>query len=164
MSDRLKLFVYGSLKLGECNAELISSWVIQALPASLEGQMYLRPDGYPALVLKRYGRLGSSRFDDDLAAQEIEATPFPGAIQGQLLVLREGRQRLKELDLFEGFFPDGESEYLRVLVGVKTRQGGEAAWTYTYPGRTVPPDWRAIECWPPPGQDKTPDPYRYSPR
>lgn len=163
MEDELKLFVYGSLKLGECNDDVISAWVVEALPASIAGQMYLRPDGYPALWLEGTFALGTADYSADLARCLEPIAGSGGGVQGQLLRLREGRRMLERLDEFEGYFPGQSSEYARLLVPVATPEGVCAAWTYACPEGGPRPRWVGIDCWPPPGSEK-PAPYRVPPR
>lgn len=163
MDDELKLFVYGSLKLGECNDDVLSAWVVEALPATIEGQMYLRPDGYPALWLKGGYPLGTSDYGADLERCAQPVSQGGGEVQGQLLRLREGARMLERLDEFEGYYPGQSSEYLRLLVSVATPDGPCSAWTYACPEGGPRPRWVSIDEWPLPGSEK-PAPYRVPPR
>lgn len=158
VSDQLKLFVYGSLKLGECNQHVIKPWVVEWEKASTFGEMRLRPDHYPALFLPDYGTLGTSDYPRDLLLDEAPELTEGTLIRGQLLTLQQGETALQRLDEFEGFFPGGRSEYLRVSLSVNTESGPKACWTYTGAGKS-PSKWPILESWPPPGLNKAPEPY-----
>ena len=160
MKDELKLFVYGSLKMGECNDHVIKDWVMSSEPATLKGRMYLRPDEYPALFLSGLGTLGSSNYEQDLKL-DTGMEPLEGSvISGQLLGLSSAKEALKVLDHFEGYFPGQESEYLRVAVKVGTKSGNQNCWTYVGAGEPGS-SWPELENWPPPGLNRAPEPYSH---
>ena len=47
----MKVFVYGTLKPGECNyRRYCEGKVVEALPAIARGQLFALPIGYPAMV------------------------------------------------------------------------------------------------------------------
>lgn len=158
--NSLYLFVYGSLKLGECNDHMLRHWVVSSVPAWTPGQMRLRPDHYPALFLKGHGRIGTSDYRKDLTLDRAAVCQSEGKVNGELLQLSDGEAALSQLDVFEGFFPHGESEYLRVALTVQTDGGPRVCWTYTGVGEP-PSDWLEIEEWPPPNGVRKPDPYNY---
>lgn len=160
MSSYLRLFVYGSLKVGECNDFMLRHWVERWEEAEIRGEMRLRPDRYPALFLSAFGALGSSDYGSDLELQDAPECVDGHPIRGQLLYLREGTEALPVLDRFEGYFPTSRSEYLRVAVSVQTDSGPVACWTYTGVGRPVE-DWPRLEEWPPPGLVMRPEPYEH---
>jgi gamma-glutamylcyclotransferase (GGCT)/AIG2-like uncharacterized protein YtfP len=156
----LKLFVYGSLKLGECNQHVVAPWVENWLPAATTGEMRLRPDQYPALFLPNPGKLGTSDYEADIRLSEAPVLLDGDRVEGQLLFLREGVRCLGALDVFEGYFPGRRSEYLRVALSVETDHGFQPCWTYTGSGK--PPDrWPVLRTWPPPGLVKSPEPYHH---
>ncbi|CAN0277500.1 unnamed protein product, partial [Phaeothamnion confervicola] len=62
----LRLFVYGSLKRDEYNWHILRDGVIAHEPARLQGSMYLRGDGYPALLLPVGLPLGTTDYARDL--------------------------------------------------------------------------------------------------
>lgn len=159
VSSSLKLFVYGSLKTGECNESELSQWLTQAVPAQTKGTLWLRPDGYPALRLSDYGQLGTADYSNDLTLQRAPEPSHGRSVVGQLLWLRCGEAALPRLDDFEGFFPGGRSEYLRVAISVDTEDGLQPCWTYV--GAQQPPEtWKQIDHWPPPWFQGPPDPYQ----
>ena len=160
MSSFLRLFVYGSLKVGECNDFMLRHWVERWEEAEIRGEMRLRPDHYPALFLPIHGRLGTGDYDSDLELQAAPECSDGHPIRGQLLYLRDGTTALPILDRFEGFFPGSRSEYLRVAVSVVTESGPVACWTYTGVGRPVE-EWPRLEEWPPPGLVMKPEPYEH---
>lgn len=160
MNNHLRLFVYGSLKVGECNAHVITRWLQDWQEASTCGEMRLRPDGYPALYLSDHSSLGTSDYDSDLALDQAPESSVGHSIQGQVLTLAPGAEALAALDSFEGYFPGQASEYLRVAILVDTPGGRLACWTYTGVGRANP-HWPSLESWPPPGHQQAPEPYHH---
>ncbi len=97
-----KLFVYGTLMRGEERDGLVAH--LQARPATVRGQLWRAPAGYPALFL-------------DPSGQEI---------MGELLEL-EKESILMVLDLYEGV---GEGLYSREKVNVVVAGTQEPAWVY----------------------------------
>lgn len=160
MKSILRLFVYGSLKVGECNDFMISPWLERWEEAEIQGEMRLRPDGYPALFLATYGAVGSADYGQDLRLSEAPGCHEGHLIRGQLLYLRDGVEALPKLDYFEGYFPGKRSEYMRVGISVTTNDGSVACWTYTGVGRPVE-EWPQLEEWPPPGLVRKPEPYEH---
>jgi gamma-glutamylcyclotransferase (GGCT)/AIG2-like uncharacterized protein YtfP len=164
-SDSFWLFVYGSLKTGECNHSRIQSAVKHVEPGRTPGKLLLRTDGYPAMLVQqeRQVRQGTSDADEDLkwAGFEIFTSPEPpgngGLIEGQLLELVPGASMMAELDRFEGFLPGQISDYERALVIVLLDDGRSVgAWVYVC---SLPEaDWCPIDFWPPPGHPQ-PEPY-----
>lgn len=159
--DALSLFVYGSLKRGECNHEVVEPWLLDLLPARARGRLFLRPDGYPALWVDRFLAAGSSDYVRDLGLWlGQQDTHGDGAtVQGQLLRLEPTAEALRRLDEFEGFAPGRPSSYRRVLVRVLTPTGSPSAWTYICPESGPVAGSRPIGCWPPPDAQGPPAPY-----
>lgn len=128
------LFVYGSLKRGECNFHEVERWVVAVTEAWCPGRLYLRPDGYPALVLDG-----------------------GGGVPGELLELTQPEAALAHLDEFEGYYPGHDSEYQRVTVActaVRRPLTAIPAQTYVCAPH---PSWPRIERWP--VTPETPAPY-----
>ena len=160
MSNTFFLFVYGSLKCGECNDHVVKPWLLNSTVASTSGRLYLRSDDYPALYLENFGRLGSSDYGSDLKLVDAPSCQEGQFVRGELLELSEGFVAIPALDEFEGYFPNSDSEYLRVSLEVETEDGPRVCWTYI--GANSPPSvWPRIEDWPPPGIEKKPEPYRH---
>ena len=138
----LSLFVYGSLRPGQCNYDQLSEAVIDFAPALWPGQLRLRPEGYPALVLPPDWPVESSRPYDWSVPP---ARPGEGsgrlAVPGEILRLRDSREIRRRLDDFEGFSPR-DREYLRVACA------WQGSWVWTYVAPQDRPDWPLIERWP----------------
>ena len=156
----LHLFVYGSLKIGECNDHVLKKWVREFRVARTRGEMRLRPDNYPALFLQEAEILGTEDYATDFRLSSAPELTEGHEIEGQLLVLQGPLEMLRALDDFEGYFPGRPSEYLRVALSVRTELGLEPCWTYTGVGapRT---DWEPIGFWPPPHLNMKPEPYHH---
>ena len=125
----MRLFVYGSLKRGECNYHEVDRWVVSVVPARAPGRLYLRPDGYPALVV---------------GSRESGV----GSVPGELLELSDPDAALAHLDIFEGYYPGHDSEYLRVEITctpISLLPSPISAWTYVC---QHPHDWPPIASWP----------------
>ena len=155
----MRLFVYGSLKTGECNFNQVQPYFVEARAAKGPGRMLLRPDGYPALVVDSSFILdvGSDDLERDMGRAGDPAPPVEAEVSGQLMLLHSGAEITERLDIFEGYFPGRPSEYLRVLIPVNTEEGWECAWVYV--AAHPDPAWPAIAQWPClPAQ---PPPYRY---
>nr|WP_221269735.1 gamma-glutamylcyclotransferase family protein [Deinococcus budaensis] len=133
-----RVFVYGTLRPGERNAEVAArGGPFGAVPARLTGfrLLHLSPEAYPGIV----------------------PGPPDGVVVGEVLTYapRDWPRALLLLDALEGVH-DTPPLYRRAAVTV-TLEGGasQAAWTYVYadadrltrPGAVLLPggDWRA---WP----------------
>jgi len=53
----IKVFLYGTLKLGEVNYRICDRWVIKTCPAIASGMVYQLPFGYPAMVANGKGNV-----------------------------------------------------------------------------------------------------------
>lgn len=137
----LSLFVYGSLRPGQCNYHQLSEAVLSARTVKWPGHLRLRPEGYPALVLPPDlpVHLGTP-YDWTIPVGPPDGAPN-GPVAGEILRLRDSPGLRRRLDDFEGFTPVLK-DYLRVAVGWR----GEWVWTYTAP--PDPPDWPIIQHWP----------------
>jgi gamma-glutamylcyclotransferase (GGCT)/AIG2-like uncharacterized protein YtfP len=111
VSELLKVFVYGTLKPGECNYQpYCAGRVIEVHPAIAFGQLYDLPLGYPAMTL------GNS------------------AVQGYLLTLTDSAA-LDILDELEDYHPQrspDQNEYIRQRVDTfnLNHQPLGPAWAY----------------------------------
>lgn len=107
----LPLFVFGTLRRGECNHGLLRRKYTRMLPAALHG--FVRT--HPLMIVQ------SKR----------------GVVQGELYFLsRESyRQTIERCDRLEGIPPGNTAgeEYRRLEVTVETREGTIAAWAYVHP-------------------------------
>ncbi|WAL60221.1 gamma-glutamylcyclotransferase family protein [Thermocoleostomius sinensis] len=111
---RLKVFVYGTLKPGQCNYDRYCGHaVVNQQVAIVYGQLFDLPFGYPAL------------------------TPGPGVVHGVVLEFADNNvlTQLDELEDYDPQRPIGQNEYVRVLVKTFSLQHqplGEA-WAYQMP-------------------------------
>lgn len=138
------LFVYGSLRPGECNYHHLSAGVLQAETVSWPGQLYLRPEGYPALCLPQNWPVKTARPGDwNLPTEACPELPEAATeVVGTLLWLSDDAHLQQHLDNFEGFTPV-DPDYLRVAVAFR----GQWCWTYISPDPA--PSWPCISSWPP---------------
>ena len=139
----VRLFVYGSLRPGECNYDQLSAAVTKATPASVGGWLRLRPEGYPALTLASSWPCtpGSPGFWPALP-RTISAASATATVLGDVLELRWTPELGQRLDDFEGFTPESP-DYLRVACWTS------AGWAWTYIAPVDEPDWPTISAWPP---------------
>lgn len=110
---QLPLFVFGTLRRGECNHHYLQNAYSRKLPARLTGFTRVRP-----LMI---------------------APAENGVVLGELYFLRlEDYQRtLAECDALEGI-PPGRTEgdvYRRIAVNVETAEGRFRAWAYVEANR-----------------------------
>jgi gamma-glutamylcyclotransferase (GGCT)/AIG2-like uncharacterized protein YtfP len=167
LDARVELFVYGTLKRGQENHELLCRGATQAEPAVTRGALFDLSAGYPALVVPASLVLATGSADpqaDLTLQQEWQQRLESGAsslaldqfaednfaeVYGERLVFEEGWARLRRIDRFEGFRPGGRGLYERVLIPVwlaSTRRL-RAAWTYVQPAPRGTP--LPHGAWPP---------------
>lgn len=107
----LKVFVYGTLKPGECNYQrFCAGKVVEEKRASVQGHLFALPIGYPAM------------------------TPGDGRVQGYLLTFADP-EVLQVLDLLEDYHPERlpeDNQYNRQLIETFNLAGEplETAWAY----------------------------------
>ncbi len=134
----LSVFFYGTLKRGQINHDRFCSGYARAAEATVRGQLYDLPFGFPALVVPEeyilatgtanplYDASTQRRLADDAEHPKTGPRAF-----GELLVFDDFEELLPELDRFEGFDPEsGTGLYRRVLVPVETRETSGLAWAY----------------------------------
>jgi gamma-glutamylcyclotransferase (GGCT)/AIG2-like uncharacterized protein YtfP len=93
----LKVFVYGTLKPGECNYQrYCAGFVVGAQPAVARGLLFALPVGYPAM------------------------TPGEGSVHGVLLSFANPAilRHLDELENYAPHLPDSQNEYDRQQIEV----------------------------------------------
>jgi len=148
---QLSLFVYGSLRPGQCNYDQLQDHVLSAQTVHWPGRLHLRPEGYPALVLPP----GCGQILAHPYVWEVPLEPpgdiGGGPVEGEWLTLRDSQQIRRRLDDFEGFTPRVQ-EYLRVAVACQ----GQWVWTYVASGEGS--SWPVIASWPIEGM--SPPPWR----
>lgn len=97
-----RIFVYGSLRTGYSARHLVEPFVLAWEPATVRGELFGFPSGYPAVVLAADG----------------------GIVMGELLTLCDLNTCLPILDAYEG------TDYTRELVQVQHVGGPSWAWIY----------------------------------
>ncbi len=119
---KVKVFIYGSLKIGFDNHNIMKDGAKKIAQASTVGKFAMFEDdfaNYPYLVRKRTNR-----------------------VMGELYEIT-GKEMLDRLDEFEGV-PD---YYQRVLIKVKTRNKTYNAYTYIRKGISIPTDQESMKQW-----------------
>lgn len=138
--DRLKLFVYGTLKHGQRNHERFCRGAATVERATVRGRLYDLPLGFPALVVPEddVRAVGTADYAADAALPgrigTREPEPLAGwdTVHGELMTFDDPEERLPKIDGLEGFRPGVEGFYTRVLVPVMLTEGGRCvlAWAY----------------------------------
>ncbi len=137
----LLMFFYGTLKRGHANHDPFCRGALFVREATVRGQLYDLPFGYPALVVPEGDVLaiGTAAPLRDAAEQRRlgrehgERLPGSGPrVFGELFAFDYPVERLPALDRLEGFDPgDRSSPYRRVLLPVETASNaGVLAWAY----------------------------------
>ena len=133
------LFVYGTLKCGFENHAGFCEGALHTEDAIVCGDLYDLPFGFPALVVPQEAIRATGTTDPnlDVATQHhLNGTstepPKEGSPQafGELLTFDDPGDRLPKLDHLEGFDPEGQSLYRRVLIPAETETGSVLAWAY----------------------------------
>lgn len=135
MGNVFRLFVYGTLKEGGEHHHLLSGEHTQKDDAQVAATRYSMEDGIPYITVPKESILlkGSIHpMADAKKATSIQVAPIESEtwVDGELYVLTDPEERVPLLDLLEDFEPGGDSEYDRVLLPVKTKDGWIPAWTY----------------------------------
>ena len=137
----LNLFVYGSLKRGYEYHDRFCGGAVSITEATVRGRLYDMPTGYAALAVPG-GAIHLTGTSDPVTDAEAAADIEPVAaeesvddrdvVRGELYVFDDPGERLPGIDRLEGFDPEGDSNYLRVLIPVVPagETGHQLAWTY----------------------------------
>jgi len=135
----LLMFFYGTLKRGHANHDPFCRGALFVREATVRGQLYDLPFGYPALVVPEGDVLaiGTAAPLRDAAEQRrlghVFSHPASGPrVFGELFAFDDPEARLPALDRLEGFDPQDESSpYRRVLLPVEAEsESGVLAWAY----------------------------------
>ena len=135
----LLMFFYGTLKRGHRNHDAFCRGALLVREATVRGELYDLPFGYPALVVPEEDvvAVGTASPLRDAAEQRRfgRVSPHPASgprVFGELFAFDDPEARLPALDLLEGFDPeDASSPYRRVLLPVETKgNDGVLAWAY----------------------------------
>jgi len=145
-----RLFVYGSLKRGYWNHEPFCGTAISIEPATVRGRLYEFPSGIPVLEVPEGDIIahGSADIAGDVSLQQRLIADAPEyaesdhavwqQISGELITLPSPVVTVPPIDRLEGFYPDGASLYIRVLVPVKlSDERITAAWCYVSTSRIL---------------------------
>lgn len=120
------LFVYGTLKKGFPAHERFFGKDAELENALVRGELFDLPAGYPALAVPQ---------KDILADAEKQRGKFivrrGHPVHGETIRFDEPGRTLPMLDAFEGFDPEGESLYVRVLITAWSASGASfPVWAY----------------------------------
>lgn len=133
---RLEIFVYGTLKRGECNHDRFCRGVLRVREATVRGRLFDLPFGFPALVVPEESILTTGTADY-LADAEEQRSAGPGmgqirenTVHGELLTFEDPLKRLPALDGLEGFRPGEKTLYRRVLISAQVDGETAPAWAY----------------------------------
>lgn len=132
----LRVFVYGTLKLGYVNHDRYCQGCVSVTPAMIRGRMY--SFGIPAITVENCDirATGTYKFDFDLRSQELAGKPkhdlSSPIVYGDLLEFSDPYV-LRYMDQLEGFSPGYATNlYDRVLVPVYPEDKSPThAWVYT---------------------------------
>ena len=139
MATVVTLFFYGTLKRGHANHDRYCHGALRVEEATLRGELYDLPFGFPALVVPEEDVCAAGSADpihDALEQRRLNDTgvhrPDGPRVYGELFTFDDPEARLPALDRLEGFEPGGGPNlYRRVLVPVETTDGTYiAAWVY----------------------------------
>ncbi|WP_017926051.1 gamma-glutamylcyclotransferase [Thioalkalivibrio sp. HL-Eb18] len=142
MSGYVDLFVYGTLKQGFANHRTFCKKALKIRAATIAGQLYDLPVGYPAVqipdnsILLKAGQdpardAGRQHRFRGLTQPAPEGTQ--GLVHGEWIRLPDPPRTLPHVDALEGVRPDGRGEYRRALVPAWTEDGPAALWVYWMP-------------------------------
>ncbi|MCZ7590968.1 MAG: gamma-glutamylcyclotransferase [Kiritimatiellae bacterium] len=155
----LRLFVYGTLKLGYWNQQRFCAQARSIEPAVVWGRLYHLHAGFPALEVPEGLILARGSADPlaDARRQQEIGTPRFGRptgdwdlIHGELVTFNDPLRDLPPIDRLEAFVPNGRCVYKRVLVAVESNDLIRPVWLYHYiPGhnadRITSGKWR-LKC------------------
>ena len=133
------MFFYGTLKRGQRNHDLYCRGALRVVEATVRGELYDLPFGYPALVVPEESIQAVGTGDPARDAEEqrrlgrAQVPPMEGPrVSGELFAFDDPESCLPPLDRLEGFDPaDASSHYRRVLLPVETNEDSVIlAWAY----------------------------------
>jgi gamma-glutamylcyclotransferase (GGCT)/AIG2-like uncharacterized protein YtfP len=157
--SRITLFVYGTLKKGQCNHDHFCKDAVDIRPAWVWGRIYRYSAGFPTLVIPTSLILAEGTDDPcaDAATQALQAKSgfnpdIPDQsregdlarpegdwdrVRGELVTFADPCRSLPSIDSLESFRPGQVYLYTRVLVPVHTEGGAEPAWLYAAQERNL---------------------------
>lgn len=108
MSNGLvNVFVYGTLRMGEINHNVVKGFITHSVTGTIKGTLYNVSDRYPALILDNEG------FE----------------VEGEWLVV--DNSALKEMDRLEGYHGPGKDNFYE-RVWVKDLHSDYEGWVYVW--------------------------------
>lgn len=111
MNEQLPLFVFGTLRYGECNHHLLEKNYERMVPAELQGFSRIRP-------------LTIVRDEDD-------------TVEGELYFIQplNYEETIQSCDRLEGISrgQTAGEDYRRIRTSVETEEGAITAWVYVHP-------------------------------
>ncbi len=160
----LRLFVYGTLKRGYWNHERFCRGVLSVEETVVRGRLYELPSGIPVLEVPEEDILArgtadpsadvatQARFAEDLASilepvQESATAGDCGPVYGELLTFDDPETRLPAIDRLEGFLPDTNGLYNRVLLPVGIQGQAVSGWVYVSRLGTTGLRWLQSNIW-----------------
>ncbi len=141
--NHLRLFVYGTLKRGFWNHDRFCSQAVNIEPATTWGRLYHLPAGFPALEVPETCILAHGTADPIADARTQNSAELSGnamtqpdgdwdLVYGELMTFANPAFDLPPIDRLEGFNPNGQSMYQRVLVAVSSENQIRPVWLYHY--------------------------------
>lgn len=133
------MFFYGTLKRGHSNHDAFCQGARFLGEATVRGNLYALPYGYPALIVPAEDilALGTANPTGDATTRwRLDQEPGHQAdglrAFGELFAFDDPEGQLPAIDRLEGFDPDeGKGPYRRVLLPVETRRAERVlAWVY----------------------------------
>lgn len=141
MSKLFRLFVYGTLRSGFSNHERFCANAVSIVPACTFGSLYDLPYGYPAYFSPDQFILatGSANIHHDISIQDSTKVSEPDilsrkVVRGELISFADPEKYIPAIDYLEGFRPNADSLYDRVLIPVLQNDQWISSWTYEYKG------------------------------
>ena len=139
----LRLFVYGTLKRGFWNHDRFCSQAVNIEPATTWGRLYHLPAGFPALEVPDTCILAHGTVDPIADARTQNSAELSGnamtqpdgdwdLVHGEIITFDDPALGLLPIDRLEGFNPNGQSMYQRVLVAVSSENQIRSVWLYHY--------------------------------
>ena len=137
----LRLFVYGTLKRGFWNHDRFCSQAVSIEPATTWGRLYHLPAGFPALEVPETCILAHGTADPITDARTQNSIELPDnamtrpegnwdLVHGEMMTFANPDFDLPPIDRLEGFNPNGQSMYQRVLVAVEVQNCLHTCWIY----------------------------------
>jgi gamma-glutamylcyclotransferase (GGCT)/AIG2-like uncharacterized protein YtfP len=106
--SEVKVFVYGTLRTGQSNHQVIARWLKSAQLACIKGELYHLPFGYPAV------------------------TRGEGTVYGELMEFNDPSRALKAMDELEDYFGEGQDNLYDRVITTAWLPDGSATECFVY--------------------------------